>query len=82
MVLTLELCLAKIQSVVGKVHVHGEFSSIIDTRFRVRDTSCWSVSAHKTPILVGTELDFVANVAGTTPHGRIGGANRPVEGKK
>ena len=33
-------------------------------------------------ILAGTELDFLVNVVGTTPLGRIGGADRPAEGKK
>ena len=49
--------------------------------FRARVTNCWSERPQDT-ILAGTELDFVVNVVGTTPLGRIGGADRPAEGKK
>jgi hypothetical protein len=64
------------------VHVYGKFPSIVDTCFCARDTSGWSVSAHKIQFLLGLKLDFLVNVVGTTPLGRIGGADRPAEGKK
>ena len=48
----MDLCLAKIQSVVGKVHVHGKFPSIVDTVF-VRELPTAGLNAHKTQFLLG-----------------------------
>jgi hypothetical protein len=49
--------------------------------FRARVTNCWPERPQDT-ILAGTELDLVVNAVGTTPLGRIGGADRPAEGEK
>jgi hypothetical protein len=52
-------CVSPKVNAVGKVHVHGKFPSIVDTCFRARDTSGWSVSAHKIQFLLGLKWTFL-----------------------
>jgi hypothetical protein len=42
----------------------------------------WALSADKTNFCRNRLMSFLADVVDATPHGRIGGINRPAEGKK
>jgi hypothetical protein len=54
--------------------------AIVEAVFRAQDAR-WGLSGLKTQLLLRPILMLVLNVY-PTPHGRIGGATLPVEGKK